>query len=497
MLQKPHRKGRMISRYKTISIIYGGSGGIYAKNLNESINEYEKENRYPLSSRIVMESILTGDILEKVTQLFSETEICIAILTADDCCIKNNKNVLRLRQNVVFELGMALYKLGREHCILLGDFEDKADCVELPSDMNGLDIRFFNDQTQTQVFNDVIKKILQLSRTSKDENEEFSQYDNLLRRETYFVNYGKLFYLYDKNHTGNNKEYLQNLLDVWLDECKSLNYFDERLMYIAERVAFLPIFGKQDAVSNWYTKIEKILGDYKEKDRQYYGNCKLLDFGKNTLSVVISYIKQKMVDSCKPTQSTYEELLVNLKLNPPPKGEKVNPLLEVLYYDYIGLTMMHLYSYSPSFDKLLATKECYEKIVNEYLDKVDLGLNVWGGFLYYNIARLYSKMLEHQESDISSEDVIRAYLQAITIRKKWLSGTSFNSMVQNALSYEYFIAKLDYIHQMQVMNLKTPDDIENEYCKVEGEIESYCNEDEKLERLLYVQDKLRKLRSER
>lgn len=94
----------MISRYKTISIIYGGSGGKYAKLLNDTINEYKQENRYLLTSRIVMESILTGDILEEVSQLFKNTEICIAILTSDDCCLKADKNMLRLRQNVVFEL---------------------------------------------------------------------------------------------------------------------------------------------------------------------------------------------------------------------------------------------------------------------------------------------------------------------------------------------------------------------------------------------------------
>lgn len=486
----------MIARYKTISIIYGGSGGKYAKLLNDTINEYKQENRYPLTSRIVMESILTGDILEEVSQLFKNTEICIAILTSDDCCLKADKNMLRLRQNVVFELGMALYKLGRENCILLGDFEDKRDCVELPSDMNGLDIRFFNEQNKVQVFNEVIRKVLQLSRTSKDDNDKIPQYDNLLCRETYFVDYKELFCAYDKKNSTNNKEYLQNLLEEWLDECTSFKHFDERLIYVSERVAFLPIFGKQDAVSNWYTRIEEILGNYDESDIKYYGNSKLLKFGKNTLSVVISYTKHKMVDALAPKQEDYEEMLTELKLAPPPKNEKINPLLEVLYYNYMGLISMHLYAYSNSFSDLLVAKECYEKIINEYLDKVDLGLSVWGGFLYYNTARLYGKILAKAETSIvSNEDVINAYLRAITIRKKWLSGATFNSIIQNALSYEYFIAKLDYINQMKIMNLKTANDIQNECCRVEGEIESYCNKDEKLERLLYVQERLRELKS--
>lgn len=486
----------MIERYKTISIIYGGLGGKYAKELNETINEYEKENRFPLTSRIVMESILTKDILEEVSNLFRETEICIAILTAEDCCVKGDKKFYRLRQNVVFELGMALYKLGREHCILLGDFGDRLDEIELPSDMFGLDIRYFNEQTKAQVFNDVLKKVLQLNSLAAKDGKELIRYDNLLRRNTYYVDYGQLFRSYDKKIGVKSKNYLHNMLSEWLDECKSLKYFDERLTYIAERIAFMPIFGKQDAVSNWYVKAEEIMGDYNEQDINYYGSQKILKFSKNTLSVVITYIKYKMVDGLNPDRSSYEELLDSLKINTPPKGETINPLIKVLYYDYMGLIHMHIYSYTKLFDELLAAKSCYEKIVNEYLDWVDLGLSVWGGFLYYNLGRLYGKIWEHTTQIVSPDDIINAYLQATTIRKKWLSGNGFNSMIQNALSYEYFIAKIDLITQMKAMNLKTPEYIQNEYQKVEGEIESYCNDDEKLERLLFVQEKLRKCREE-
>ena len=299
----------MIEKYKTISIIYGGSGGNYAKTLNKMINDYETENRYPLTSRIVMEQILTKDILAEVSNLFRETEICIAFLTAEDCCLKEGEQVYRLRQNVVFELGMALFHLGREKCILLGDFADKMAQVELPSDMSGLDIRFFNKQNQTQVFDEVLKKVLQLSRASslpEESKKEIPQYDNLLRRNRYYVDYSQLFRRYDKKIGLKNKDYLQNLLQEWLSECKSLKYFDERLMYVLERIAFMPIFGKQDAVSNWYISAEDIVGEYDERDIDYYQNAKLLKYAKNVFNVVNTYIKYKMVDGLNPEQSDYE-----------------------------------------------------------------------------------------------------------------------------------------------------------------------------------------------
>ena len=489
----------MIERYKTVSIVYGGSGGDYARTLNKMINDYEKENRYPITSRIVMESILTKDILDEVSKLFRETEICIAILTAEDCCIKGEDQVYRLRQNVVFELGMAFFHLGRERCILLGDFGDKLSQVEIPSDMSSLDIRFFNQETQMQVFEEVLKKVLQLSRVPSLQSEakkEVPQYDNLLCRSRYYVDYGELFRRYDKKIGLKNKDYLQNLLADWLAECKSLKYFDERLMYVFERIAFLPIFGKQKALENFYVSVEEIVGDYGERDIDYYQNAALLKYAKNVFTVVNNYIKYKMVDGWNPGLDDYEELLFNLKLNPPPKGVQINPLVEVLYYDYMGLIHMHIYSHTHAAENLAEAKFCYEKIINEYLDKLDLGLSVWAGFLYYNLARLYGKIWQLNPSQISQDDVLNTFFRATSIRKKWLTVGGFNSMIKNALSYEYFIAKIDYIQQMKAFGTKSKEDISSEYQKVEGEIESYCNDDERLERLMYVQEKLRKCRLE-
>ena len=487
----------MIEKYKNISIIYGGSGGEYARTLNKMINEYEKENRYPISSRIVMEQILTEDILTQVVALFKETEICVAFLTAEDCCVDGDKKKLRLRQNVVFELGMALFHLGREKCILLGDFES-VNNVELPSDMFGLDIKFFDKNNQTEIFTGVLNKVLQISNSDSSSDKakkEIVKHDNLLRRSRYFIDYALLFRRYDKILSSSGKGDLRELLQTWIEECKNLKYFDEKLMYVLERIAFMPIFGKQSALSNWYISIEDVVGEYDESDIDYYGGTALLKYAKTVFNAVNNYTKYKMVDGFKPTLSDYEELLSDLKFNKPPKGETINPLIDVLYYDYMGLIYMHVYSFTKEKELMFKAKECYEKIVNEYLDKVDLSLSVWGGFLYFNLARVYAKILAESPSDMDGETVLETFERAIAVRKKWLTATGFNSMIQNAMSYEYFIAKIEYVHQMKVLNAKSAMQIDAEYKKLEGEIESYCNNDEKLERLIFVQEMLNKYRA--
>ncbi len=138
----------MIQKYKTVSIIYGGKGKDYATFLNDKLTALSEKERYPIQPKIIMERVLTKELLSDVMALFDESEFCITILTSDDVFQTNNGLKKRLRQNVVFELGMALIQMGRERCILLSDFDTHLLEFELPSDMNSLEIRRFDNSRQ-------------------------------------------------------------------------------------------------------------------------------------------------------------------------------------------------------------------------------------------------------------------------------------------------------------------------------------------------------------
>ncbi len=484
----------MIENYKKISIVYGGSGGIYAKTLNDMINNYEKENRYPISSRIVMEQILTDDILSQVTALFRDTQVCIAILTAEDCCVKDGKTTLRLRQNVVFELGMALFHLGRERCILLSDFTE-SDNVELPSDIGKLEIKRFNKQNQNEVFQEVLIKVLQLSKSTANGQKDVAKHDYLLTRDKYFVDYASLFSRYDSIVSANGKNDVQEILRTWLKECKELKYFDEKLMYAVERIAFLPMFGMLNANNNWYKQIEAIIGEYDEHDVDYYGGSSVLKFCKTVFDVANRYTELKMIEGKNPELYDFEELLSDATFNEMPTNCKINPLVEILYHNYKGLLYMHVYSRVKDESMLEKAKDCYEKIVNDLLDKVDLSLSVWGGFLYFNLARVYAKIFATGSQKVTVDKVLRTFERAISVRKKWITSTGLTSLILSSLSSEYFIAKIEYIYHLKLLRAKSDEQIEYEYKKLEGELESYCNNDEKLERLIFVQDMLQNYRA--
>ena len=227
------RRRKMLKRYKLVSIVYGGSGAKYAKDFRDMILRRSEEERYPIAAKIVMESVLTGDLLQSITDLFTQTEFCLTILTADDCCVVEDKNVKRIRQNVVFELGMAVYRLGREKCILLSDFDPASGEVELPSDLKGMDIKYFTEETRQQVFEDVLDKILQLS--SAENNGFIPRYNRLLDRQDYFVNYEDLFDSCSHLDAREGSAYLKGVLKFWMEECKSFRHYEEKCLYFLER----------------------------------------------------------------------------------------------------------------------------------------------------------------------------------------------------------------------------------------------------------------------
>ncbi len=73
-------------------------------------------------------------IIEKFEN-YSDTVFAVILLTPDDTCIDDGskKRILRARQNVIFELGYFIGKLGRQRVCAL-----YKEGVEIPSDFQGV-----------------------------------------------------------------------------------------------------------------------------------------------------------------------------------------------------------------------------------------------------------------------------------------------------------------------------------------------------------------------
>lgn len=475
----------MLKRYKLISIIYGGSGATYAAAMNDLIMQRSEGERYPITSKIVMESVLTGDLLTNITNLFRETEYCLTFLTADDCCIKDGEKVYRLRQNVVFELGMAIYRLGRENCILLSDFDPTEKGIDLPSDLKGVDIKVFSPEDRERVFEDVLKKILQLS--SRANNNIVPQYNKLLERDEHYVDYEELFS--SCSHLDSKDEgYLESVLKFWADECASFPHFEERCLYFLERIGFVCMFGRNEWVNAFLERIKGLTSHYSQRDIAYCGKSRL-SFLQNLTTVVREYVQSK-INATATEMLDYESLLRMLLLEPAEACGVKNPLALTVYYDYLGLIYLHLFEENGNEEHLKEATRCFERVVEDYAERTDLGLRIWSGFVGYNLARCYLRQYHLEGNVADAKNAQRFFSFASIIRKSWLKQTAFNPVIRSALSYEYFICKIDEINAAKILGPKSDEEIAREYALLERELESFLLKSEQLERLVFIQDLL-------
>lgn len=473
----------MISKYKNVAVIYGGKGRNYAEALHKSILKISDEERYPICSKLIMETILTSELLSDVMELFRQSEFCVGFLTADDVVLSENQTY-RLRQNVVFELGMALMQIGRERCILLSDFDSRAAGFELPSDMNSLEIRQFDPDDINKVIHDAIEKILQNSKisiVSETCSELIPQYDNLLTRETYYINHENLFLSKQARMVNGSSNYFQQILRQWYEECSSLYHYDEKCIYLLERLCFLPLFGCTQEVNTFMKKVADLAYDYKIWDINYYHhNVELLNFVRDLVQGVIEYSHIKTLKI--PEKSTaFKKVLDNFLAQNIPEYDSCNPLILLVYYNYLGLTYLKL-------SKAQEAKVAFEQ-ASQYESRVDMSMQIWGGFLYYNMARTCVLL-----GDLKNANTL--FKKAIRIRERWLKVTSFYTKIRNALSFEYFLAKLSYLEMCDENGLLTKAEIQQEYALLEKEIDSYSEEDNSIETLIEIRKRLNKKRQD-
>lgn len=77
----------------------------------------------------------TSYALESLESAVDESDFAIAVAHSDDLTLFRGEDWPAPRDNVVFELGLFMGRLGRKRAILMEPREDK---VKLPSDLSGI-----------------------------------------------------------------------------------------------------------------------------------------------------------------------------------------------------------------------------------------------------------------------------------------------------------------------------------------------------------------------
>ena len=115
-----------------------------------------------------------------------------------------------------------------------------------------------------------------------------------------------------------------------------------------------------------------------------------------------------------------------------------------------------------------------------------MSMQIWSGFLYYNLARTYALQLNASQAE-------HYFKKAIRIRERWLKTSTYNTTIRNALSSEYFLAKIEYIDMCSNCNLLSPEEVRKELEYLEAELNTYSDFGDKIGPLV----RIRKLLMER
>ena len=84
---------------------------------------------------------LTGGYLESLIKFAPQYDYAIIVLTPDDLITKKGQTENSPRDNVIFELGLFMGSIGRDHTFIVKCRDDKLD---LPSDLDGIAKAEFN-----------------------------------------------------------------------------------------------------------------------------------------------------------------------------------------------------------------------------------------------------------------------------------------------------------------------------------------------------------------
>lgn len=78
---------------------------------------------------------LTASYIESLEKATAHADFAILVLTPDDVTISRQSETPAPRDNIIFELGLFMGRLGRERCFIV---QENTPGLKLPSDLRGM-----------------------------------------------------------------------------------------------------------------------------------------------------------------------------------------------------------------------------------------------------------------------------------------------------------------------------------------------------------------------
>lgn len=476
----------MISKYKNISIIYGGSGAECAESIHKKLIQDHISFYYPIRSLIMKKEILSSaNIMETVQNIISNSSACVIILTFDD--IDNT----RVRQNVLIELGMALAYIKKENCFFLCDKHRLPD--DFPSDLKGfINPNYFDksnlDITAECISNEIISHL----------NLECTK--NICFDYSYQFNRSILSDIPPAILEKGMEAQLHGILDEWLKTIKDFDFVSERIMYILERIEYLPVFNNDSNMEHFLNQIYDLITPTKTdvENGTYERYINLCDFIKNIINYTQLKTQKDVIHSLyhvgankRQDEFCYKKFKrlakdINEFINTFKIDSNYNWLIQIATYDYAALADLKQLKYiSESSDKYVTV---LDRAINNFEEAISIAKTqdiksdkMWLGYLTFNIARAYAQKFRITKNYELIESICDYLEHSIEIRHTWVIRNPFHGIFANAISYEYFLAsKYDYELRAMLPEYtdETMEDQINNLMELKNELSLYCENSE-------------------
>ena len=476
----------MISKYKKISIIYGGSGAECAEAIHKKLIQDHISFYYPIQSLIMKKEILSSaNIMETVQNIISNSSACVIILTFDD--VDNT----RVRQNVLIELGMALSYVKKENCFFLCDKHKLPD--DFPSDLKGFVNPNYFDKSKIDI-------------TVECLNKEIISHLNLECTENICFD---LSYQFNRNILSDipsailekrMETQMHGILDEWLKNIKSFDFVSERIMYILERIEYLPVFNNDSNTDHFLNEIYDLIIPTKNdvENGTYIKYTNLCNFIKNIINYIQLKTKKDVINSLYNIETNKKQdefcrkkfkrisIDINEFIETFKNGDDYNWLIQIAAYDYAALADLMQLKYVNTGSKEYIT--ILDRIINNFevainiAKKYDINSDeMWLGYLTYNITRAYVLKFKITENCELIESIYDYLEHSIEIRYTWVIRNPFHGIFANAISYEYFLAsKYDYELRAMIPEYtnETMEDQINNLIELKNELNLYCENSE-------------------
>lgn len=427
----------MLKSKKNVGIIYGHKRELleYTK---EKISEYEKKGYRVRCELLGSKDLRKGSsIFEEFKEKFDSLDSAIIFMTKDDVGISEKalSDILsiklsaeelksrlnhRARQNVVFELGYVVAKVGKGNYRIFAEKD-----IEIPSDIQG-------KYLERDLSNDNIEKII---KELIEENLGLSQRPFPIEDENYRLDYSNLAIL------------SEDPLKSFDDEYKKLDDDGDKLIFLFERIVFDSYFQKPEW---WQIKFKSLSVDGNDKKKIKYG-CSLLEEIDRYMSAWRPP-ETRDYDMISIAADKLYELLEQIN-----DYEPINPIFKIVAYDYLGLASHKIGTYNnlDEFERVkYLERSCmaFEKTVSLADRFDDPILPLWRGYASFNLARTFDDLNKIHKKEELEDKWKRIFAESIYTRKKWTNLDKISSSyrlfpieIKEGLVTEYHHAKAERI----------------------------------------------------